>query len=110
MLQDQGNDQEHEQSNVGDNVSGHDVADVLEAIARLMKCEGNTEVTCEDGHRHEGVDVVIFEGAGEEIQSSEDSVPSEQRFDAIDKEDQDCRFFILVHCDYNISLRKISFG
>jgi len=43
------------------------VADVLEAIARLMKCEGNTEVSCEDRHRHEGVDVVIFEGTGEEI-------------------------------------------
>jgi hypothetical protein len=73
------------------------VADVLEAIARLMKCEGNTEVSCEDRHRHEGVDVVIFEGTGEEIQGGEHSVPSEQRFDAIDKENQDCRFFILFH-------------
>jgi hypothetical protein len=62
-----------------------------------MKCEGDTEVSSEDRHRHEGVDIIIFEGTGEKIKSSEYSVPSEQRFDTIDKEYQDCRFFILVH-------------
>jgi len=84
------------------------VADVLEAITGLMKCESNAEISREDRDRHEGVNIVFFKGAGEEIQSSENCVPSKQRFDTIDKENQDCRFFILVHSYYNIRLTHLS--